>query len=110
MKSDAMNLDMLGSTLKRQFSVDPHAVQNEPGNSLFDFDCFRNLTRQYVGKEDDANRLCELLKAAEDSESRGDFAARSRFLSSYIEEVSSQPRQPLSRGSMMVLITLARTV
>jgi hypothetical protein len=110
MKSNGMKLNMLGPELKRQFSVGLSAVQNGPGNSLFNFDCFRKLTRQYVGKEEDANSLCELLRAAEESEARGDFAAKARFLRSYIDEISAQTRQPLICGSMTVLITLARTV
>jgi hypothetical protein len=69
-----------------------HAVQNEPGNSLITFDCLRDLTREYVGKED-ANRLCGLLRAAEEAAARGDFAAKARFLSSYIDAVSAQAQQ-----------------
>jgi hypothetical protein len=70
-----------------------HAVQNEPGNSLITFDCLRDLTRQYVCKEEDVNRLCGLLRAAEEAAARGDFAAKARFLSSYIDEVSAQAQQ-----------------
>jgi len=69
------------------------AAQNEPGNSLFTFDSLRNLTRQYVGKEVDANRLCGLLRAAEEAAARGDFAAKAKFLATYIYEVSAQPHQ-----------------
>jgi hypothetical protein len=110
MRNNMMKLDMLSPELNRQFSGEFHAVQNELGNSLFNFDCFRKLTRQYVGKEEDANSLCELLRVAEESEARGDFAAKARFLRSYIDEISAQTRQPLICGSMTVLITLARTV
>jgi len=88
-----LKLDMPSPELKRYLSFGLPAVQNEPGDSIFTFDCLRNLTRQYVGKEEDANRLCELLKSAEEAAARGDFAAKARFLSSYIDEVSAQARQ-----------------
>jgi hypothetical protein len=76
---------------KRRRGVGLPAVQKEPGNSLFTFDALRNLTRQYIGKEQDANRLCGLLRAAEEAAARGDFAAKAKFLASYIYEVSGQP-------------------
>jgi type II secretory pathway pseudopilin PulG len=80
--SDEMKLDMLSPELNRQLSVGLPAVQNEPGNSLFTFDSACNLTRQYVGKEEDANRLCGLLRAAEEAWRRGDIAAKDGFLDS----------------------------
>jgi len=85
--SDEMKLDMLSPELDRQISVGLPAVQREPGYSLFSFDSLSNLTRQYVDREVDANRLCELLRAAEEAEARGDTAARDGFLDSYVNEV-----------------------
>ena len=85
--SDEMKLDMLSPELERQISVGVAAVQREPGYSLFTFDSLCNLTRQYVDREVDANRLCELLRAAEEAEARGDTAARDGFLDSYVNEV-----------------------
>jgi len=85
-----LKLDMLCPEPKRKLSVGLPAVQNEQGNWLFTFDSLRNLTRQYVGKEEDANRLCGLLRAAEEAVARGDFAAKAKFLASYIYEVSAQ--------------------
>ena len=110
MGNNKFKLDMFNSELKRRLSVGVHAVQNEPGNSLFTFDSLRNLTRQYVGKVEDANRLCELLRAAEAAEARGDFAAKAKFLSSYIYEVSAQPdQQDLSRKRIIkATLTLMR--
>src|SRR5262249_12025119 len=93
MRKNILKLEMLNPELKRQFGVGLPAFQNEPGNSLFNFNCLRDLTRQYVGKKEDANRLCELLREAEEAAARGDFAAKARFLSSYIEEVSAQAQQ-----------------
>ena len=86
-----LKLDMLSPEPKRKLSVGLPAVQNEPENSLFTFDSLRNLTRQYVAKKEDANRLCGLLRAAEEAAARGDFAAKAKFLASYIYEVSAQP-------------------
>ena len=85
--SDEMKLDMLSPELNRQLSVGLPAVQNEGGYSLFSFDSACNLTRQYVAGEEDANRLCELLRAAEGAAARGDIAAKDGFLDSYINEV-----------------------
>jgi prepilin-type N-terminal cleavage/methylation domain-containing protein/prepilin-type processing-associated H-X9-DG protein len=85
--SDEMKLDMLSPELSRQLSVGLPAVQNEGGYSLFSFDSVCDLTRQYIGKEEDANRLCELLRAAEEAWGRGDIAAKDGFLDSYINEV-----------------------
>src|SRR5882672_11921431 len=93
MRNNIMKLDLLSSELKRQLCVGPPAVQSEPGKSLFTFDCLRNLTRQYVAREEDVNRLCGLLRAAEEAVARGDFAAKARFLGSYIEEISAQTQQ-----------------
>jgi hypothetical protein len=92
-RNNMVSPDRLSSELKKQLSLEIPAIQNEPGNSLFTFECLRNLTRQYVGKEEDANRLCELLRDAENAAARGDFAAKARFLSSYIDEVSIQSQQ-----------------
>ena len=68
------------------------------------------MTRQYVGKEEEANRLCELLRAAEEAAARGDFAAKAKFLASYIYEVSAQTHQPdLSRKRIIrAALTLMR--
>jgi hypothetical protein len=97
---------MLRAEPKRQPGVGLPAVQNEPGDSLFTFDSLRNLTRQYVGKEEDANRLCGLLRAAEEAAARGDFAAKAKFLASYIYEVSGQSHQPDSSRKQIVRATL----
>jgi hypothetical protein len=101
---------MLSPEPKRQRIVGLSAVQNEPENSLFTFDSLRNLTRQYVGKEEDANRLCGLLRAAEEAAARGDFAAKAKFLASYIYEISAQPDQlDLSRKQIIrAALTLMR--
>ena len=105
-----LKLAMLKSELKRRFSVGLPAVQNEPGISLCSFDSLRNMTRQYVDKEVDANRLCELLWAAEEAAARGDFAAKAKFLASYIYEVSAQTHlQDLSRKRIIkATLTLMR--
>jgi len=110
MRKKILKLDKLSSELKRRFSIEPPAVQNGPINSLFSFDSLRNLTRQYVGKVEDANRLCELLRAAEEAAARGDFAAKAKFLSSYIYEVSAQTdQQDLSRKRIIrATLTLMR--
>jgi hypothetical protein len=89
-RNNRLKLDMLSPEPKRQRSVGLPAVQNEPENPLFTFDSLRNLTRHYVGKKEDANRLCGLLRAAEEAAARGDFAAKAKFLASYIYEVSAQ--------------------
>lgn len=105
-----LKLDMLSSELKRRFSVGLPAVQNEPENSLFTFDNLCDMTRQYVGKKKDANRLCELLRAAEAAAARGDFAAKAKYLSSYIYEVSAQTHlHDLSRKQIIkATLTLMR--
>jgi len=101
-----LKLVMPSPESKRQRSVGLPAVQNEPGNSLFTFDSLRNLTRQYVGKEEEANRLCGLLKAAEEAAARGDYAAKAKFLASYIYEVSAQPHQLDSSRKQIIRATL----
>jgi len=109
-RNNILKLDMLSPEPKRRRSVGLPAVQNELGNSLFTFDSLRNLTREYVGKEEDANRLCGLLRAAEEAAARGDFAAKAKFLASYIYEVSAQPHQlDLSRKQIIrATLTLMR--
>ena len=97
---------MLCSELKRRFSFGLPAVQEEQGNSLFSFDSLCDLTRQYVGKEEDANRLCGLLRAAEEAAARGDFAAKAKFLATYIYEVSAQPHQLDSSRKQIIRATL----
>jgi hypothetical protein len=97
---------MLSPEPKRQRSVGLPAVQNEPENSLFTFDSLRNLTKQYVGKKEDANRLCGLLRAAEEAAARSDFAAKAKFLASYIYEVSAQPHQPDLPRKQLIRATL----
>jgi hypothetical protein len=106
MGNNILKMDMLSHEPKRKLSVGFPAVQNEPGNSLFTFDSLRNLTRQYVGKEEDANRLCRLLRAAEEAAARGDFAAKAKFLASYIYEVSAQTDQPDSSRKQIIKATL----
>jgi hypothetical protein len=85
--SDEMKIDSVSPWLDRQISVGFTAVQSESGYSLFTFDSLSNLTRQYVDSEVDANRLCELLRGAEEAEARGDTVARDGFLDSYVADV-----------------------
>jgi len=110
MRNNILKLDMLSLQPKRQRGVGLSEVQNEQGNSLFTFDSLRNLTRQYVGKEEDANRLCGLLRAAEEAAARGDYSAKAKFLASYIYEMSAQTHQPdLSRKQIIrATLTLMR--
>ena len=110
MRNNILKLDFLSPEPKRKISVGFPEVQNEPANSLFTFDSLRNLTRQYVSKEEDAKRLCGLLKSAEEAAARGDFAAKAKFLASYIYEVSAQPHQlELSRKQIIrATLTLMR--
>jgi hypothetical protein len=110
MRYNIFKLNILSQEPKRRLSIWLPGVQNEPGDSLFTFDSLRNLTRQYVGKGEDANRLCGLLRAAEEAAARGDFAAKAKFLASYIYEVSAQPDQPdLSRKKIIrATLTLMR--
>jgi hypothetical protein len=82
-----MKLDILSPELSRQLGVEVPAVQSEPGYSLFSFDSACNLTSLYVTREVDADRLCELLRAAEETAARGDNAAEDGFLDSYVGEV-----------------------
>jgi prepilin-type N-terminal cleavage/methylation domain-containing protein/prepilin-type processing-associated H-X9-DG protein len=99
--SDEMKLDMLSPELDRQISVGLSAVQSEPGYSLFSFDSLCNLTRLYVDREVDSNRLCDLLRAAEEAETRGDTTAKDGFLDSYVADVE--------RYSWAYLLTRRRT-
>ena len=110
MGNNLFKLDILSPEPKRQLSVGLPAVQNEPGDLLFNFDSLRNLTRQYVAKEEDAKRLCGLLRSAEEAVARGDFAAKAKFLATYIYEVSAQTQQPdLSRKQIIrATLTLMR--
>jgi len=109
-RNNMLKLDMFSPEPKRQRGVGLPAVQSESENPLFTFDSLRNLTRQYVGKEEDANRLCGLLRAAEEAAARGEFAAKAKFLATYIYEVSAQPHQlELSRKQIIrATLTLMR--
>jgi hypothetical protein len=93
MRNKILKLDLFNPEFSRLSSDGLWEVQHEPENSLFTFDGLRDLTRQYVGKEEDANRLCKLLRAAEDAAARGDFVAKTRLLDSFIDEVSAQALQ-----------------
>jgi len=106
--SDEMKLDMLSPELSRQLSVGLPAVQSETGYSPFSFDSACDLTRLYVAREEDANRLCELLRAAEEAAARGDNAAKDGFLDSYVDEVErySQSYQ-LTRRKTTTLLMIA---
>ena len=110
MTNSIFKLDIISPEPKRQLSVGLPAVQNDPGDPFLTFDSLRNLTRQYVGKDEDANRLCGLLRAAEEAAARGDFAAKAKFLASYIYEVSAQTQQlDLSRKQIIrATLTLMR--
>jgi hypothetical protein len=89
MRNKILKLDLFNPEFSRLSSDGLLEVQNEPENSLFTFDGLRDLTR----KEEDANRLCKLLRAAEDAAARGDFVAKTRLLDSFIDEVSAQALQ-----------------
>ena len=54
----------------------------------------------------EVDRLCDLLRAAEEAAARGDFAAKAKFLSSYIYEVSAQPDQQDSSRKRIIRATL----
>ncbi len=106
--SDEMKLDMLSSKLSREISVGVSAVQSEQGNSPLTFKGLCELTRLYVGREEDANHLCEQLRAAEEAEARGDLAAKTGFLDSYIDEVGRYSWAYLVHRS--TLITFAKAM
>jgi hypothetical protein len=108
--SEEMKLDALSPELRRQIGVGLPAVQSDLGNSTFTFDGLCNLTRLSVGKEDDANYLCDQLKAAEEAAARGDFAAKSRFIGSYIDRVGTYTHAYVTRRRATTLITLAQTL
>ena len=110
MGNNILKLDTLSPELKRQFSAGGPLVQNEMGSSLFTFECLRSLTRQYVGQEEGANRLCQLLRAAEEAAARGDIVAKAGFIGSYIDEMSAQSNLSLTGKSATTLITLAQTL
>jgi prepilin-type N-terminal cleavage/methylation domain-containing protein/prepilin-type processing-associated H-X9-DG protein len=109
--SDEMKLDMLSPELDRQISVGLPTVQSEPGYSLFSFDSLCNLTRLYVNREVDANRLCELLRGAEEAEARGDTAAKDGFLDSYVSDVErySWAYQLTRRRTTTILLVACAT-
>ncbi len=103
-----MKLDEISPELGRQISVGLPAVQNEPGYSLFTFESLRNLTRLYVSKEEDANRLCDLLKAAEGAAARGDSSAVATILDFEFEgELTALTHKSLTRRKSSALLMLA---
>lgn len=106
---EEMKLDELSPELRR-LGVGLPAVQSDPGNSPFTFDGLCNLTRLYVSKGEDANYLCEQLKAAEEAAARGDFAAKSRFLGSYIDRVRTYTHTYLTRRRATGLIMFADNI
>jgi prepilin-type N-terminal cleavage/methylation domain-containing protein len=105
--SDEMKLGALSPKLRGEISVGLPAVQRGSGKAPFSFDYLCDLTRLYVGKEEDANRLCELLRSAEAAAARGDSAAKAGFLDSYITEVSALTQQSLTRKKASALLMLA---
>jgi hypothetical protein len=104
---DEMKLDMLSPALSSQISVGIPAVQGEQQYSIFSFDSLSDLTRQYVGNEEEANQLCELLRAAEEAESRGDIADKVRHLDAYIDRVQRYSWAWLARERSTTLLMLA---
>jgi len=104
---EEMKLDMLSPELSRRLSVGLPAVQSEPGYSLFSFESLCGLTRQSIGVEEDANRLCELLSGAEAAEARGDIAAKTGFLDSYIGEIRANSEAYLTRRRATALLMVA---
>jgi len=105
--SDEMKLDMLSPELSTQLGVGLPTVQSEPGYSLFSFDSLCKLTMLYVGKEEDANCLCELSRAAGEAEARGDDADKIRFLDSYIDRVQRYSWAYLTRRKATALLMVA---
>jgi prepilin-type N-terminal cleavage/methylation domain-containing protein len=105
--SDEMKLDTLSPELNSEIRVGLPAVQREPVNSPFTFEYLSDLTRQYIGKEEDANYLCELLRGAKEAEARGDDADKARYLDSYIDRVSTYSYAYLTRRGSNTLLMLA---
>jgi hypothetical protein len=105
--SGEMKLGTLSPELRGEISVGLPAVQRGSGMAPFSFDYLCDLTRLYVGKEEDANRLCELLRAAEAAAARGDAGAKAGFLDSYIAEVSALTNQSLTRKKASTLLMVA---
>jgi prepilin-type N-terminal cleavage/methylation domain-containing protein len=105
--SDEMKLDMLSPEVSRNLRVGLPAVQYEPGYSPFAYGSLRNLTMLYVGNEEDANYLSELLRAAEEAEARGDSAAKAGFFDSYIDRVQNYNWAYLSRRRAGALLMVA---
>jgi hypothetical protein len=103
---DIMKLDTLSPALSSQISIGIPTVQDEEGGSLFSFGSLSNLTRLYVGRDEESNQLCELLRAAEEAEARGDDADKVRHLNSYIDRVDQYSRAWLPLEKAKTLNTL----
>jgi prepilin-type N-terminal cleavage/methylation domain-containing protein len=104
---EIMKLDTASPWLSSQIGVGIPAVQDEEGYSIFSFASLIDLTRLYVGREEEANQLCELLGAAEEAESRGDDADKVRHLDSYIDRVERYSWAWLPRERATTLLMLA---
>jgi hypothetical protein len=102
-----MKLDMNSPWLNSQIKVEFPVVQDDEEYSIFSFASLSELTRLYVGREEEANQLCELLMAAEEAESRGDDADKVRYLDSYIDRVERYSWAWLARERATTLLMLA---
>lgn len=105
-----MKLDILSPELNRRLGVEIAALQGNAAEPLFSFDGLCSLTRQYLSKEEVANKLCARLKAAEAAAERGDAETKARFLSAYINEVEAQTHRTLTRRRAATLMTLAQSL
>ncbi len=104
---DEMKLDLLSPELKGQISVGLPAVQAEKGYSLLSFDSLCELTRLYISSEEEADRLCESLKAAGEAEKRGDLAARTDFVEAYVDRLRLYSYGYLTRRGASALLMLS---
>jgi prepilin-type N-terminal cleavage/methylation domain-containing protein len=102
-----MKLDSLSPALSSQIRIRLSAVPDELEYSIFSFASLSDLTRQYVGKEMEANQLTEMLRAAGDAEARGDDADKVSHLNAYIDRVEQYSGAWLDRNKANTLMTLA---
>jgi prepilin-type N-terminal cleavage/methylation domain-containing protein len=102
-----MKLDVLSSAVSSQLKVRLPIDQDEQEFSIFSFASISDLTRLYVGREEEANQLCELLRAAGEAESRGDDGDKISHLNSYIDRVEQYSLSWLPRERATTLLMLA---
>jgi len=110
MVNHEMRLDTISPEVSRQLGVRITALQANSAEEFFSFNELCSLTREFVGNEEIAKKMCDQLMEAKAAAVQGEIEARANYLNQYIKLAEEQVHKTITRSRAATLINLAQTL